>query len=89
VFASCNYGAQLQDVLAAVRRACPTVKHIFGCSVSGKGRGELNHVAVSRTRCSTAHVSKGVAVSTCDHHSSCHAAKLRVCLPRCTLVNTV
>jgi transcription initiation factor TFIID subunit TAF12 len=34
VFASCNYGAQLQDVVAAVRRSCPTVKHIFGCSVS-------------------------------------------------------
>lgn len=34
VFASCNYGSQLQDVVRAVRRAAPSVKHIFGCSVS-------------------------------------------------------
>jgi len=35
VYASCNYGPQLQDVVKAVRRAVPSVKHIFGCSVSG------------------------------------------------------
>lgn len=34
VFASCNYGSQLQDMVKAVRRAAPSVKHIFGCSVS-------------------------------------------------------
>jgi hypothetical protein len=33
VFASCNYGSQLQDVVAAVRRAAPSVRAVFGCSV--------------------------------------------------------
>lgn len=34
VFASCNYGRQLQDVVAAVRKVAPSVQHVFGCSVS-------------------------------------------------------
>lgn len=36
VFASCNYGSQLQDVVAVVRRAVPSVRHIFGCTVSAE-----------------------------------------------------
>jgi hypothetical protein len=34
VFASCNYGSQLQDVVRAIRREVPSVRHVFGCSVS-------------------------------------------------------
>jgi hypothetical protein len=37
VFASCNYGRQLQDVVAAVRKVAPSVQHVFGCSVSLRG----------------------------------------------------
>lgn len=33
VFASCNYGSQLQDVVRAIRRAVPSVRKVFGCSV--------------------------------------------------------
>eukprot|EP00879_Flechtneria_rotunda_P033425 GHRR01037017.1.p1 GENE.GHRR01037017.1~~GHRR01037017.1.p1 ORF type:complete len:221 (+),score=43.56 GHRR01037017.1:522-1184(+) len=35
VFASCNYGPQLEDVVTAVRRSMPSVKHIFGCTAFG------------------------------------------------------
>jgi hypothetical protein len=53
VFASCNYGPQLQDVVAAVRRAAPSVKHIFGCSVSWtwgrRGYNSMSSVAAGRS----------------------------------------
>ncbi|WIA13834.1 hypothetical protein OEZ85_007378 [Tetradesmus obliquus] len=35
VFASCNYGSQLQDVVRAIRREVPSVRHVFGCSAFG------------------------------------------------------
>lgn len=38
VFASCNYGSQLQDVVKAIRREVPSVRHVFGCSVSPRSR---------------------------------------------------
>jgi hypothetical protein len=41
VFASCNYGSQLPGLVAAVREAAPSVKHIFGCTVRVRGAGVL------------------------------------------------
>lgn len=42
VFASCNYGSQLQDVVRCVRRSVPSVRHVFGCSV-GDGLSGSTH----------------------------------------------
>jgi hypothetical protein len=41
VFASCNYGSQLQDVVRAITREVASVRHVFGCSVSRLGLSEL------------------------------------------------
>jgi hypothetical protein len=47
VFASCNYGSQLQDVVRAIRREVPSVRHVFGCSVSRLGVAELTAAAAA------------------------------------------
>jgi hypothetical protein len=47
VFASCNYGSQLQDVVRAIRREVPSVRHVFGCSVSSLGMAGLPAAAAA------------------------------------------
>jgi small ligand-binding sensory domain FIST len=34
VFASCSYGQDLENVVSEIRKQLPSVKRIFGCSVS-------------------------------------------------------
>lgn len=47
VFASCNYGSQLQDVVSAIRRQVPSVRHVFGCSVSNSTKWPYGYASTS------------------------------------------
>lgn len=74
VFASCNYGSQLQDVVRSVRRSVPSVRHVFGCSVRCLQHALHTRMAAKLSKLSQRNCETCLYVSTAVLSSSHHHA---------------